>query len=186
MKMPFPDNTFDAAYAIEATCHAADAAECYREILRVLKPGQLFAAYEWCLTNSFNPHNEEHKKIKALIEIGSGLPDIRTTEQCLEGLVKAGYEVIWSKDMAGDSPVPWYSPIDTSHFSLGNFRRSAIGISLIRTIVRVLESVRLAPKGSLKVHEVLEMGGESLTAGGRKGIFTPMFFFLARKPHSNT
>ena len=25
MKMPFPDNTFDAVYAIEATCHAPDA-----------------------------------------------------------------------------------------------------------------------------------------------------------------
>ena len=25
MKMPFPENTFDAVYAIEATCHAPDA-----------------------------------------------------------------------------------------------------------------------------------------------------------------
>lgn len=25
MKMPFPDNNFDAVYAIEATCHAPDA-----------------------------------------------------------------------------------------------------------------------------------------------------------------
>jgi len=25
MNMPFPDNTFDAAYAIEATIHAPDA-----------------------------------------------------------------------------------------------------------------------------------------------------------------
>lgn len=24
MNMPFPDNTFDAIYAIEATCHASD------------------------------------------------------------------------------------------------------------------------------------------------------------------
>ena len=24
MKMPFPDNNFDAVYAIEATCHAPD------------------------------------------------------------------------------------------------------------------------------------------------------------------
>lgn len=25
MKMPFPDNSYDAVYAIEATCHAPDA-----------------------------------------------------------------------------------------------------------------------------------------------------------------
>ncbi|CAI9764978.1 unnamed protein product [Fraxinus pennsylvanica] len=38
MKMPFPDNSFDAIYAIEATCHAPDAVGCYKEIYRVLKP----------------------------------------------------------------------------------------------------------------------------------------------------
>ena len=27
MKMPFPDNSFDAVYAIEATCHAPDAVD---------------------------------------------------------------------------------------------------------------------------------------------------------------
>ena len=38
--------------------------DCYKEIRRVLKPGQLFAAYEWCMTDSFDPKNEEHQKIK--------------------------------------------------------------------------------------------------------------------------
>ena len=28
LNMPFPDNTFDAAYAIEATCHAAKVGAC--------------------------------------------------------------------------------------------------------------------------------------------------------------
>lgn len=32
MKMPFPDNSFDAVYAIEATCHAPDAV-CQFKIL---------------------------------------------------------------------------------------------------------------------------------------------------------
>lgn len=32
MKMPFPDSTFDAVYAIEATCHAPDAV-CQFKIL---------------------------------------------------------------------------------------------------------------------------------------------------------
>lgn len=37
---------------------------CYSEILRVLKPGQYFAAYEWALTDSYNPQNEDHKECK--------------------------------------------------------------------------------------------------------------------------
>lgn len=39
---------------------------CYKEIHRVLKPGQCFAAYEWCMTNSFDPNNKEHQSIKVL------------------------------------------------------------------------------------------------------------------------
>ncbi|KAL3684021.1 hypothetical protein R1sor_002043 [Riccia sorocarpa] len=42
LHMPFPDNSFDAAYSIEATCHAPILSEVYQEIYRVLKPGQLY------------------------------------------------------------------------------------------------------------------------------------------------
>ncbi|KAI8545861.1 hypothetical protein RHMOL_Rhmol07G0070300 [Rhododendron molle] len=92
MKMPFPDNSFDAVYAIEATCHAPDVVACYKEIYRVLKPGQCFAVYEWCMTDSFDPHNQEHQNIKAEIELGNGLPDIRVTGQCLDAVKQAGFE----------------------------------------------------------------------------------------------
>jgi sterol 24-C-methyltransferase len=47
MNIPKEDNSFDAVYAIEATCHAPDATECYKEILRCLKPGAFFSGYEW-------------------------------------------------------------------------------------------------------------------------------------------
>lgn len=30
MNMPFPDNAFDAIYAIEATCHAPDAVRQFK------------------------------------------------------------------------------------------------------------------------------------------------------------
>ncbi|KAM7250304.1 hypothetical protein ACFE04_022187 [Oxalis oulophora] len=61
MKMPFSDNKFDEVYAIEATCHAPDA-----EIYRVLKPGQSFATYEWCMTEAYDPQNKEHQHIKGV------------------------------------------------------------------------------------------------------------------------
>ncbi|KDO83344.1 hypothetical protein CISIN_1g0425442mg, partial [Citrus sinensis] len=143
MKMPFPDNSFDAVYAIEATCHAPDAAE---------------------------------------IEIGDGLPDIRSTRKCLEALKQAGFEVIWEKDLAPDSPLPWYLPLDTSHFSLSSFRLTSVGRFVTRNMVKALEFVGLAPKGSQRVQDFLEKAAEGLAAGGRKEIFTPMYFFLARKP----
>ena len=41
--MSFPDNSFDAVYAIEATVHAPSLEGIYSEIFRVLKPGGTFA-----------------------------------------------------------------------------------------------------------------------------------------------
>merc|ERR1719293_182827 len=49
MKLPFPDNHFDGVYAIESTCHAPDRVGVFSQIFRVLKPGSIFACYEWCL-----------------------------------------------------------------------------------------------------------------------------------------
>ncbi|XP_068647396.1 cycloartenol-C-24-methyltransferase-like [Aristolochia californica] len=186
MKMPFSDNMFDAIYAIEATCHAPDALGCYKEIYRVLKPGQSFAAYEWCMTDSYDPQNEVHQKIKAQIELGDGLPDIRTTRQCLEALKLAGFEVIWEKDLAVDSPVTWYLPLDTTQWSLSSLRLTALGRVVTRNMVKVLEYVRIAPEGSSRVQSFLETAADGLVAGGRKEIFTPMYAFVARKPLSSS
>lgn len=40
--------------------------DCYKEIYRVLNPGHCFAAYDWCITDSFDPGNEEHQRIKVM------------------------------------------------------------------------------------------------------------------------
>ncbi|KAH0931473.1 hypothetical protein HID58_008590 [Brassica napus] len=127
---------------------------CYKEIYRVLKPGQCFAAYEWCMTDAFDPDNAQHQKIK----------------------------VIWEKDLAKDSPVPWYLPLDKNHFSLSSFRLTAVGRFITKNMVKLLEYIRLAPKGSQRVSNFLEKAAEGLVDGGRREIFTPMYFFLARKP----
>ncbi|CAL5434939.1 unnamed protein product [Camellia sinensis] len=184
MNMPFSENSFDAIFAIEATCHAPDVVDCYKEIFRVLKPGQCFAAYEWCITDSFDPNNEEHQRIKGEVELGNGLLDIRSMKQCLEALKLAGFEVIWEKDVASDSPLPWYLPLDKCHFSPSNFRVTAAGRFITRNMVRALEFVGLAPEEAKEFKLSWRKQQMDLLKVDGKNIFTPMYFFLARKPHS--
>jgi hypothetical protein len=138
LAMPFADESFNAAYAIEATCHAnkarrrrardsrhgrtaykaaaqpcgplasppapprmgarhragffvtlalgpltltldepgprAQLEEVYGEIFRVLKPGGMFATYEWVATKAFDPADPEHVRIIDEINYGNGLP----------------------------------------------------------------------------------------------------------------
>ncbi|CAL5356469.1 unnamed protein product [Camellia sinensis] len=189
MNMPFSENSFDAIFAIEATCHAPDVVcwqkqqprERVREkekkkkmlqsknfwVLTVLKHGQCFAAYEWCITDSFDPNNEEHQRIKGEVELGNGLPDIRSMKQCLEALKLPGFEVIWKKDVASDSSLPWYLPLDKCHFSPSNFRVTAAGRFITRNMVKALEFVGLAPEGSQRVQAFLEKTADALIEGGR-------------------
>ncbi|XP_066383594.1 cycloartenol-C-24-methyltransferase 1-like isoform X2 [Miscanthus floridulus] len=167
MNMPIADNTFDAAYAIEATCHAPDAQGVYSEIYRVLKPGQYFALDEWCLTNRFDPNNTKHLAIKAEIELGDGLPDIRTTRQCVQAMKDAGFEVICAKDLAQDFPCPWYQTIDPNNFSWTSFQCTRLGRIITRAIVNTLEFLRIAPAGTTGTYNLLISASDGLLKGGR-------------------
>lgn len=80
MDLKFEDGTFDAAYAIEATCHADKLEKPYGEIFRVLKPGGKFVSYEWVTLPDFDPNNEKHVETIQQINLRNGLPNMRTTK----------------------------------------------------------------------------------------------------------
>jgi len=186
MKLEYKDSHFDAAYAIEATCHAPDKVACFAEILRVVKPGGLFGCYEWVMTAKYDPNNARHRAIKEGIEVGNGLPDIATIPHVLESLKKAGWEVLEHAEMSTGSPHenkqnPWYQALEGS-FSLTGFRMTKMGRQLTHAFVTVLQAVGIAPKGSVKVSKLLNDTANDLVEGGQMDIFTPAFYFLARKP----
>lgn len=183
---PFADNTFDGVYAIEATCHAPKREEVYSQIYRVLKPGQIFACYEWCLTPKYDANNALHRKIKKKIEEGDGLPDMATQDECTNALTSVGFELIEARDMALDERYggdPWYLPLYPSYnpFSF-RFQLSPPGMFITRNILWVLELIWLVPSGTYKVQEMLQQGGWGCAQGGHTGTFTPMWLMVARKP----
>eukprot|EP00878_Enallax_costatus_P008695 GHUV01009089.1.p1 GENE.GHUV01009089.1~~GHUV01009089.1.p1 ORF type:complete len:343 (+),score=47.30 GHUV01009089.1:194-1222(+) len=113
-EMPFPENTFDAAYAIEATCHASKLEEVYGQIFKVLKPGGLFLSYEWVSTKHFDPNNAEHARVIDEINFGNGLPEMRTYKQAEEAGKAVGFKLVTSLDLATSSKVAdgWWKRLD--------------------------------------------------------------------------
>lgn len=186
--MSFADNQYDGAYSIEATCHASSKVKCFSEIFRVIKPGACFVVYEWCVTDKYDPKNEEHCRVRHGIEFGNSLPTLETTGQVVEALRAAGFVVEDSFDVAERfsagpmNNIPWYAPLQGNYTSLMGLKSTPLGRWTTNKLCRALEFAGLAPKGTHKATEILEEAAVNLVRGGELGIFTPSFFVKARKP----
>ena len=184
MHIPEDDDHYDAAFAIESMPHAPDKTAAFREVFRVLRPGACFVGYDWCLTEDFDLRNAEHLRIKKDIETGTGLPDLALTLEVCDALRMAGFELLEARDLAPDShpETPWYRALQGRDLSLTSIPRTPIGRALTNVALRVGERLRLVPEGTRAASTLLNEGADALVAGGESGVFTPMFFFLARKP----
>lgn len=179
-----PDNSFDAIYSIEATCLAPDKPSIYGEVFRLLKPGACFANYEYCMTERFDPQDPVHLELKANIELGGGLLEIDDRHTVDNALRSVGFEVLTTRDLAVQTgpSIPWYQPLVGSGISFASFRSSRIGRWVTSNSLKVLETIRIAPQGSVEVSETLNLCATAMAEAGRLGIFTPMYFLHARKP----
>ena len=179
-----PDDSFDAVYAIEATCCAPDKLSVYGEAFRLLKPGACFGVYEFCLTDRFNAEDPLHLKIKVDIELGGGLLEI-DDRQTIDGALRSvGFEVLETRDLSAQTgpSIPWYQPLIGTGLSVAAFRSSRIGRWVTHNSLRVLEVLHIAPQGTVRVSETLNLCAIAMAEAGRLGIFTPMYFIHARKP----
>lgn len=182
----FEAGTFDAAYGIEATCHSPDRVKCFSGVNHCLKKGGLFAIYDWVVLpeQGYDAKNTNHIRVKEGIEVGNGLPTLATSATILKNLEDAGFEVLDSFDanrtVHSPHEIPWYQTLK-GEFSLTGFRMTYIGRLCTHYLVSTLEFLRIAPKGSVRVSALLCATALDLVEGGEKEMFTPSFFFIARK-----
>ena len=180
------DGTFDRGYAIESTCHAPDKAGAFAEIYRVLKPGALLWGQEMCMTDKFDPSDSRHQAIKRDLMQGIALKDIATMGEVNQALEAAGFQVVEGKDRAVDEnapTTPWYQPMEGRGSTLGNaLRRIPLGRKAFIGASRLAETLGMFPKGSADVVGLLDRTANAYVAGGKTGLFTPLYCFLARKP----
>jgi sterol 24-C-methyltransferase len=181
--IPAKDNTFDAAYACEAIEHAPEKVKVYREIFRVLKPGAIFATYEWIITDKFDFNNKKHCEVKLAIEHGNSVPDLERAGDILKAVKEAGFEILEHEDLAlaSDPETPWYHCL-TGSFTIEGFRHTRLGHWVTHFLVSTLECLRLAPKGTTATSQLLMKTAVALVEGGKLGIFSPIYLIVARKP----
>lgn len=197
MDMKLDDASFDGAYAIEATAYAPDLKAVYGEIFRVLKPGARFAVYEPVLASRYRDEDPDHQQTRRTYEQVFAAPPLRKASEAVEAMKAAGFEVEVAEDLA-ERPggIPWYSPIDGTYgmmasvgdtfaknyysFLLNSFKSKGI----LYYMTGALERLRVLPAGTrTEAVQVME-AMEALYKAGSKGIVTPMFLMVGRKPDS--
>ena len=175
MGTKFPDNSYDAIFAIETTCHAPDKTVCFTEMNRILKPGALFGGYEWCITDKYDKNNPEHREIIDLIEHGAQVQKLATFEEVQQSLKNAGFEVLDARDVCTEGR-SWGSILQK------RWRHKKPVRKLTDFILSISEKLGRVPKGSTQVALYLGTCIEPFIKAEKLGIFTPMYHFLARKP----
>lgn len=188
--MSFPDNSFDAVYAIEATVHAPSLEGIYSEIFRVLKPGGVFGVYEWLMTDDYDNDNLHHREIRLGIEQGDGISNMEKVSVGLDAIKAAGFDLLHHEDMADrPDPLPWYWPLSGELRyiqSMGDIftivRMTTWGRAIAHNLAGLLEALKLAPAGTKKTADSLALAGDCLVAGGKEHLFTPMYLMVGRKP----
>ena len=178
-------DSFDAGYAIESTCHAPDKRGAFAEIYRVLKPGALFWCQEMCMTDKFDPESGPDLAAKEELMMGIALDGIATFTEVNRMLEDVGFEIVEAKDRGAlNGPgIPWYRPMEGDDGTvLGEIRGTRLGRTVMIAGLRLGELCRFVPKGSTAVCQLMYRTADAYITGGKLGIFTPLYCFLARKP----
>ena len=115
------------------------------------------------------------------IQEGDGLADIVSAPQVLAAARQAGFEILESRDRALEPGLPWNSVLQ-ARWTLSDIKITPLGRWATHLMLAVLETARLAPRGSVKVHRTLCKGADALAAAGAEGIFSPMYLLVLRKP----
>ncbi|MDE0002132.1 MAG: hypothetical protein OXQ29_05525, partial [Rhodospirillaceae bacterium] len=143
----------------------------------------LFWGQEMCMTERFDPGESRHLAVKQELMRGIALTDIATMGEVDRSLETAGFRIVESTDRAEGARMPWYRPLEARQGTPGNaWRRGPLGRTAIFGASKLAELLRIFPKGSADVIRLMDRTANAYVAGGRTGIFTPLYCFLARKP----
>ena len=67
-----------------------------------------FAVYEWCMTDAWDTNNVAHRVIQKNVELGNGIPEMRSIKACRTALENVGFEILVAEDLADR---PEYVPL---------------------------------------------------------------------------
>jgi len=130
------------------------------------------------MTDKWDPSIPSHKELARGIELGDGIPEMRTIEQARNAMQSVGFELEVAEDLADrQDQAPWYYPLEgdlskaqTAWDLMTVWRIHWSGRFVTRNAMRMLEFTRVLPQGTCSVAEQLEIARHYLVEGGRSKV----------------
>ena len=164
--LPFLDNTFDAAYVVQASLYAHDFHALMAEVKRVLKPGGVFSDLAVVSLDSYNPENETHAKMAAEAKRVGVITTWRPVQYYLDGCTNNGFTVSVSENLGHhdmmQAATDYFNPL--GHVISMLHQAGLVGGSVVSTIDRMNEHA------------------QSLIQGDREELFTTNYWIVCEAP----
>lgn len=145
------------------------------------------------MTDDWDPFNPEHKEIAHRIELGNGIPQMRSVSTALQAIQNVGLELLHHEDLAArDDKLRWFYPLEGDLTMAQTwsdlwvcFRTTKFGIMISMTMVWIMETLGIAPKGTHQVALALIIALESLVEGGQKKVRSFYGLYIWRENYLN-
>jgi len=170
--LPYPDESFTAAYQIQVLTYAKDLDAMCREIFRVLTPGGRVSFLDWVKLDKYDSMNEHHRRLIRRIKPLIGAVTTPSPRDFESSLKKAGFNVVLSADASVTGNGSQADLIEKAVFFYETFT----------TIINTLVYLRILPKHFKILFDRLTKDGDAFIEADRMGIFTTSYQLVAEKP----
>jgi sterol 24-C-methyltransferase len=171
---PFPDNTFDAFYQVQAMTYAANLTNVFKEIFRVIKPGAKMSVLDGVMLDGFDENNAKHRQLLRETREVTGWGSLWHHDVWKAAAEAAGFTVLSSKD-------PSYSPNREGSQSL-LIEQEGRYFGLLAILVKAGAWLGIIPKQIDILIERLNRHGESYIEMDKRNMLTTSWHIMAQKP----
>ena len=168
--LPFEDETFDAAYEIQAFSYAKDAVKVFTEVARVLKPGARFSYLDWVLLPDYDPGSSEHVDLVSRACSLLGAVESPTVQDITNAMEKAGFQIVLSENPSVNGQQNQLIAAEDKYFQW------------LRTGVKLGVKARIFPQYFSPLLDRLMLNADALITLDEMGIGTTAYHIVCEKP----
>ena len=164
--LPFPDQSFDAVYIVQASTYAHDFSSLMAEVRRVLKPGGIFADLAIPTLNKYDPSNETHIRMAAEGRRVGVIPDWRPVQYYVDGCTNNGFTILESEHLG--------------HHQL--MQAATDYFTPLGKVIGALNYIGLVSDKLVSSMDRMNEHAQSLIHGDREGLFTTNYWLVCQSP----